>query len=95
MFPDTIDQTTLEDLKHQANSRAGDLGHQLGPFRTAKQDPLCYVSFCVDCRQMVIVSLEKTSDDREGALYGYALEARCQAPKDDQRRTVVTAAARQ
>ncbi len=78
MPPETIDVTTLEDLKHRAVERAETLGHRLQPFRAAKQDPLCYVSFCHACRQMVIVSLEHTpSTEHTGALYGYALEARC------------------
>jgi hypothetical protein len=67
---------TLEDLKRQAIGRAETLGHRLEPFRAAKQDPLCHVSFCHDCRQMVIVSLENAGS-QPGALYGYALEARC------------------
>ncbi len=76
MTPATLDPVTLEALKSQAIARADDLGHRLEPFRTAKHDPLCYVSFCNACRQMVIVSLKK-----EGAahLYGYALEAPCPA----------------
>jgi hypothetical protein len=71
-----IDAGTLEDLKRQAIGRAEALGHRLQPFRAAKHDPLCYGSFCHDCRQMVIVSLERFDGPR-GAFYGYALEARC------------------
>ncbi len=80
MPPQSIDVTTLEDLKRQAIGRAEALGHRLQPFRTTKHDPLCYVSFCDGCRQMVIVSLEHVpSSDHAGTLYGYALEARCAA----------------
>jgi hypothetical protein len=74
--PQSIDPATLEHLKRQATGRAETLGHRLQPFRAAKHDPLCYVSFCRDCRQMVIVSLQQ-ADSPRGALYGYALEARC------------------
>ncbi len=78
MPPQSVDPGTLEDLKRQAIGRAETLGHRLQPFRAAKQDPLCYVSFCHDCRQMVIVSLEHAgSNQPTGELYGYALEARC------------------
>ncbi len=74
-----IDPERLESLKHRATERAEHLGHRLGPFQTAKHDPFCYVSFCRDCRQIVIVSLEQQNDDHAGALYGYALEAACAA----------------
>ena len=79
MPPQSIDPGTLEDLKRQAIGRAEAVGHHLRPFRAAKQDPLCYVSFCHDCRQMVIVSLADARGSQPGAgvLYGYALEARC------------------
>ncbi len=80
MSPETIDIVTLDDLKRQAVARAVDLGHRLEPFRTAKHDTLCYVSFCTGCRQMVIVSLQDREQERAGRLYGYALEAPCQAP---------------
>ncbi len=72
MPPYTVDAITLDDLKRQAIERAEGLGHRLQPFRGAKNDRRSVVSFCADCRQMVIVSLEDG-----GALYGYALEARC------------------
>ncbi len=73
-----IDVTTVDDLKRRAIGRAEDLGHQLGPFQTAKHDPSCHVAFCAQCRQMVIVSVAHASNDRRpGALYGYALEAPC------------------
>ncbi len=76
--PLTIDAEVFEDLKREAIARAENLGHRLQPFLGAKHDPLCYVSFCNECRQMVIVSLDDGSDEHKGALYGYALEARCQ-----------------
>ena len=75
----TLDPIALEDLKRQAIARAERLGHRLQPFRAAKHDPLCHVSFCGECRQMVIVSLEGVAE-RAGTLYGYALEARCATP---------------
>ncbi len=78
MAPQTIDAEVLEDLKREAITRAENLGHRLQPFLGAKHDPLCYVSFCNECRQMVIVSLEHGGEDHKGALYGYALETRCQ-----------------
>ena len=91
MPPQTIiDPGTLEDLKRQAIGRAETLGHRLQPFRAAKHDPLCYVSFCHECRQMVIVSLE-CSGDRPGALYGYALEARCARHADEAEHGLATA----
>ncbi len=73
------DQSILDDLKGQAAERAARFGHRLEPFRTAKHDPDCYVSFCADCRQMVIVNIERHGADENGALYGYALEAQCAA----------------
>ncbi len=91
MAPPTIDPVTLDDLKRQAITRAGDLGHHLEPFRTAKHDPLCYVSFCAACRQMVIVSLKKDADDHSGGLYGYALEAPCAAPGPGHRSDLASA----
>ncbi len=83
MPPQSIDPVTLEDFKHQAVERAERLNHRLEPFRTAKHDPLCYVSFCTDCRQMVIVSLDGRTEDDKGALYGYALEAPCVVTRDE------------
>jgi hypothetical protein len=91
--PETIDPGTLDDLKRQAIGRAETLGHHLQPFRAAKQDPFCYVSFCCDCRQMVIVSLEGARD-RPGALYGYALEARCAGHTVEDERYLASAGAR-
>ena len=79
MAPQPIDRATLDDLKRDALARAHALGHQLEPFRTARHDPLCHVSFCAACRQMVIVSLTQEGEDRPGRLYGYALEAPCTA----------------
>lgn len=96
MPPHTMDRTTLEGLKRQAIERAAHLSHRLEPFRTAKHDPLCYVSFCADCRQMVIISLEhgdRDGDDR-GALYGYALEAPCAAHSDGHRHEMIGAGSR-
>ncbi len=90
MAPQTADPITLHDLKTQATARAADLGHRLEPFRTAKHDPLCYVSFCTACRQMVIVSLQKEGDG-SGRLYGYALEAPCAASGALQRSEFVSA----
>jgi hypothetical protein len=86
----TIDPAALEDLKRQAIARAEHLGHRLQLFRTAKHDPLCYVSFCNECRQMVIVSLEGGEEHR-GTLYGYALEARCAARAAATQHTPVSA----
>ncbi len=74
MVPPAIDVTTVDDLKRHVIGRAADLGHHLGPFRTAKHDPLCHVAFCAHCRQMVIVNVGQA-----GTLYGYALEAPCAA----------------
>ncbi len=70
------DVATAEDLKRQAIERAETLGHHLEPFRAAKRDPSCYVSFCNQCRQMVIVALDERGGEN-GLFYGYALEARC------------------
>lgn len=67
----------LDELKREAVARAEHLGHRLQVFRASKHDPSCSVSFCADCRQMVIVALEKNGEPR-GSLFGYALEARCQ-----------------
>ena len=94
MAVQTIDPVTLDDLKRQAIARAGDLGHQLEPFRTAKHDPLCYVSFCTACRQMVIVSVQKPAADQTGGLYGYALEAPCAASSGGHRSEGASAPAR-
>ncbi len=82
MAPQTIDPETLDHLKREATTRAEALGHRLQVFRTAKQDPLCHVSFCADCRQMVIVSLEHIDDPHNRAFFGYALEARCPGRTD-------------
>ena len=89
--PQTIDPVTLDDLKRRASARAADLGHRLEPFRTARHDPLCYVSFCAACRQMVIISLQKAADDQTGGLYGYALEAPCAASSGGPRSEVASA----
>lgn len=70
------DVETLDGLKRTAQARAERLGHRLQTFRTAKHDPLCSVSFCSACRQMVIVSLAQRGAER-GALFGYALETPC------------------
>jgi hypothetical protein len=75
--PQSVDPETLDHLKREATTRAEALGHRLEAFRTAKHDPLCHVSFCADCRQMVIVSLEHVDNPRDRALFGYALEAQC------------------
>lgn len=91
MAPQTIDPVSLDDLKRAAIARADTLGHRLEPFRTAKHDPLCCVSFCTACRQMVIVSIEKDCDDRSGGLYGYALEAPCAAAGAGRRSALVSA----
>ncbi len=77
MRPQLIDPETLDHLKREATTRAEALGHRLQTFRTAKHDPLCYVSFCADCRQMVIVSLEHIDNPHDRTLFGWALEARC------------------
>ncbi len=90
----TTDTVTLEDLKRQAVERAENLGHRLEPFRAAKRDPSCYVSFCNQCRQMVIVSFEERPADDQRALYGYALEARCAAHSDDSRHALASAPSR-
>ncbi len=92
MPPQSIDPATLDELKQQAVERAERLNHRLEPFRTAKHDPLCYVSFCSDCRQMVIVSLESRVDADRGALYGYALEAPCAVSRDEHREAVLAGA---
>lgn len=89
--PHTIDRSVLEDVKGQAVERAARFGHHLEPFRTAKHDPDCYVSFCVDCRQMVIVNIERHGKDETGALYGYALEAPCVAHSAADHRQVAAA----
>ena len=91
MPPQTIDPKTLDDLRSRAVSRAGDLGHRLEPFRTARHDPLCYVSFCTACRQMVIISLQKDGADPSRGLYGYALEAPCPGPGAGRRSELVAA----
>ncbi len=90
----TVESTTLEDLKRQAVERAENLGHRLEPFRAAKRDPSCYVSFCNQCRQVVIVSLEERPADDQRALYGYALEARCVAHPDDSHHALASAQSR-
>ena len=87
MPPQPIDTAALDHLKRQAIGRAETLGHRLQPFRAAKQDPLCYVSFCHDCRQMVIVSLEH--DSPRAAFYGYALEAPCARQDADHKQPTV------
>ena len=79
MPSEPIERSTLDDLKRRAAERAGELGHHLGPFRSAKRDHFS-VSFCLDCRQMVIVTLEDEDGDCHGSLHGYALEVRCVAP---------------
>lgn len=84
MPPQAAGVATVEDLKRQAVERAETLGHHLEPFRTAKRDPSCFVSFCNHCRQMVIVSLDERPDE-QGVFYGYALEARCAAVEANRR----------
>jgi hypothetical protein len=87
--PCTVDAITLDDLKRQAIERAESLGHRLQPFRGAKNDRRSAVSFCADCRQMVIVSLEDG-----GVLYGYALETRCSVHAVGTHQSLVAAGAR-
>ena len=94
MPPQSIDPATLDHLKHQAVERAARLNHRLEPFRTAKHDPFCHVSFCTDCRQMVIVALAPRPEDDQGALYGYALEAPCAVSRGERHAALVSADAR-
>ncbi len=86
MPPQAPDPDALESLKHTATARAEALGHHLQVFRAAKHDPLCYVSFCTACRQMVLLNVAPRRDERRAlpaanehrqALFGYALEAPC------------------
>ena len=94
MPPQTVDPETLEQLKRAAILRAEQLGHHLQVFRNAKHDPHCYVSFCSDCRQMVLVNLASRGQ-RASALLGYALEAPCAArPAGEPSRVLATADSR-
>jgi hypothetical protein len=78
------DADTLESLKQVAVARAEALGHHLQAFQAAKRDPLCCVSFCRDCRQMVLLSLAAPAGS-SSALLGYALVCRCEGQRDARR----------
>jgi hypothetical protein len=86
VLPQAPDPDALESLKRTATARAEALGHHLQVFRAAKHDPLCYVSFCTACRQMVLLNVAPRPTDRHPSqpagehrqcLFGYALEAPC------------------
>ncbi|MGE5362357.1 MAG: hypothetical protein ACM3NQ_25355 [Bacteroidales bacterium] len=102
MLPQAPDPEALETLKRAATARAEELGHRLQVFRAAKQDPLCYVSFCTACRQMVLLNVTPRaadthnaahSSDPRQALFGYALEAPCARAAADSGRIRETAEA--
>lgn len=69
----------LNDLKNLAVDRASRQGHQLGVFRSSRSDPERYVSFCQQCRHLVIIDLFPGPGVDRRRLYGYALEAGCPA----------------
>jgi len=69
----------LDDLKSLAVDRASRQGHRLGVFRTSRNDPERYVSFCEACRHLVIIDLLPGPGVERRRLYGYALEAGCAA----------------
>ena len=71
-------QHERETLIEEANDRAGQLGHQLGPFEDKVAEYAAWMARCTNCGQLAVISLDPRPGEQ--TLYGGAVSEPCPSP---------------